>query len=163
MNLYNEHNKKLIYVDVVKENIDLVKDFVMIVSIVLIIFSLIAVIIAALRIGILTNVRVLERKKEMGILRSIGFSKKKIAKLFNGENIIIGLIACFISIFVIHMLVDPINNLINDFMGVSDIFTIQKNILFLVFMVNLVIIWLAGLIPIIKASKMDVVACIYNR
>jgi ABC-type antimicrobial peptide transport system permease subunit len=143
--------------------IDIVKKFIAIISVVLILFSVVAIIISSLMIGILTNVRVLERKKEIGIFRSLGASKLDIKTLFNIENIFIGIISLFISIFVIMIMVGPINKMMNNYMGLEDIFFIKYWLILIVFIINLVIIKISGSIPAIKASRMEIVNCIYNR
>ena len=160
---YNETNDKLIYVDTMKNAIDIVKKFIMIISLILIIFSIVAIIISSLMIGILTNVRVLERKKEIGIFRSLGASKGDIRRLFNLQNIFIGIIALVISLIGINVISIPINKIMEKYLEIVNMFKINYGLLCLVFVINLLIILIAGIIPTIKASKMEIVDCIYNR
>ena len=160
---YNSKFDKVIYVDTMAEAIDIVRNFISIISIILILFSIIAIIISSLMIGILTNVRVLERKKEIGILRSVGISKSEVRKVFDIENIFIGIISFIIGFIIINMMVKPINDFINNYMGIDNIFIIKYNLILLVFIINILIIKLSGSIPALKASKMDIVKCIYNR
>ena len=160
---YNSKFDKVIYVDTMAEAIDIVRNFISIISIILILFSIIAIIISSLMIGILTNVRVLERKKEIGILRSVGISKSEVRKVFDIENIFIGIISFIIGFIIINMMVKPINDFINNYMGIENIFIIKYNLILLVFIINILIIKLSGSIPALKASKMDIVKCIYNR
>ena len=160
---YNQENDKLIYIDTMATAIDIVKKFIMIISIILIIFSIIAITISSLMIGILTNVRVLERKKEIGIFRSLGASKGDIRRLFNFQNMLIGCLALGISLFIIIVIKMPINNIIDNYLKIGDIFKINYGLLGLVFLINLIIIYIAGIIPTIKASRLAIVDCIYNR
>lgn len=160
---YNEENDKVIYVDTMASAIDIVKKFIGIISVILSLFSVVAVVISSLMIGILTNVRVLERKKEIGIFRSLGASKLDIKVLFDIENIFIGIIAGILSIFVIGIMVRPINNIMNSYMGLDNVFVIKYGLLLLILVINLVIIKISGSIPAIKASRMEIVDCIYNR
>ena len=160
---YNLDNDKLIYVDTMSSAIDIVKKFINIISAILIIFSIVAIVISSLMIGILTNVRVLERKKEIGIFRSLGASKGDIKRLFNIQNIFIGFIALIFSLIMLSLLVGPINNMMDKYLNIKDVFVINYGLLLLVFIINLIIITIAGLIPAIKASKMEIVDCIYNR
>ena len=160
---YNKINDKLIYIDTMAGAIDIVKKFIMIISVVLIAFSVIAITISSLMIGILTNVRVLERRKEIGILRSLGASKGDIRRLFNFQNILIGLGALVISLIFINIIKSPINKIIDNYLGIGDIFKINYGVLMLVFMINLIIVLVSGIIPTIRASKMEIVDCIYNR
>ena len=160
---YNLDNDKMIYVDTMASAIDIVKKFIAIISVILILFSVVGIIISSLMIGILTNVRVLERKKEIGIFRSLGASKLDIKTLFNIENVFIGIISLIISMFVIMMLVGPINKIMDNYIGLENIFVIKYWLLLLVFVINLIIIKISGSIPAIKASRMEIVNCIYNR
>lgn len=160
---YNEKYDKLIYVDTMASAIDIVRQFIMMISIILILFSVVAIVISSLMIGILTNVRVLERKKEIGIFRSLGASKKDIRLLFDLENILLGVLALIVSIIFINSIKDPINKMMDNYMGIGDIFVIKYYLIFLVFIINMIIIKIAGLIPTIKASNMDIVKCIYNK
>ena len=160
---YNNNNPKLIYIDTMADTFDLIRQFINIIGIVLIAFSIVAITISSLMIGILTGVRVLERKREIGILRNLGISKKGICKLFNIENILIGLIAIIISIIVINIISSPLNYLMNNLINGSSVFNVNYKILIIVSIINLLIIRISGIIPTKKASKMDVVSAIYGR
>ena len=161
---YNDkESNPLIYTDTMNDNIDIVKKFISIISIILIAFSLIAIITSSIMIGILTNIRVLERRKEIGILRSIGASKKNIRALFNIENVILGLLSSLISYIIIIIIKEPINNIINESLAIDNIFIINYPLMFVVFILNILIVKISGLIPSRRASKMDIVKCIYNR
>lgn len=160
---YNQEFDKLIYIDTMASAIDIVKKFIMIISVVLIAFSIIAIIISSLMIGILTNVRVLERKKEIGIFRSLGASKGDIRRLFGFQNIFIGSVSLIVSLIIINIIKEPINNILYKYLEINNIFKINYPLLCLVFIVNLLIIYIAGIIPTIKASKLEIVDCIYNR
>ena len=163
LNEYNKQNDKLIYIDTMASAIDIVRQFIMMITVVLILFSIVTVIISSLMIGILTNVRVLERKKEIGIFRSLGASKRNIRKLFDLENMFIGILSLIIGIIIINIAVKPINNILDNYLGINSIFTIKYHLIFIVFLINIIIIKISGLIPTIKASQMDIVNCIYNR
>lgn len=160
---YNKGHKELIYLDTMSSTIDIVRQFISIISTILIIFSIIAITISSLMIGILTNTRVLERKKEIGILRSLGYYKKDIRRLFNLENIIIGILSLIISTIFLKILVNPINKIMYDYLSLDNIFNIDYKLTLIVFLINILIIKLAGIIPAIKASHMDTIKCIYNR
>jgi len=160
---YNANNDKLIYTDTMRLAIDIIKKFIMIISIILIIFSIVAIIISSLMVGILTNVRILERKKEIGIFRSLGASVGDIRRLFNIQNIFIGMVAMIISLIVINFIKIPINKMVENYLEIENIFRINYGLLFLVFIINLLIILIAGIIPTVKASKAQIVDCIYNR
>ena len=160
---YNINHDKLIYVDTMASVIDIVRKFILMISGILIAFSIISVIISSLMIAILTNMRVLERKKEIGIFRSLGASKKDIRRLFSFENDMIGIISLIISIIFINMLSDPINRIMGNYMGMENIFIVKYYLIVIIFIINMLIIKIAGMIPTIKASNMDIVKCVYNR
>ena len=160
---YNLGNNKLLYTDTMSEAINIVKDFINIISIILISFSIICVTISSLMIAILTNVRVLERKKEIGILRSVGYSKREIKNLFNVENICIGIISIIISYFIVYILKEPINMIMYKYLDIDNLFNINYVIMVIVFLINIFIIKMAGIIPANKASKLEIVNSIYNR
>ena len=163
LDLYNKKYNKMIYIDTMAEAIDVVRKFISIISVILVLFSVIAIIISTLMVGILTNVRVLERKKEIGIFRSLGASKSDIRRIFNLENIIMLFISLFIAILVINMLSNPINRLMNNYIGIDNIFIVRYYLVFLVFIINALIVRVASTIPLRRASNMDIVECIYNR
>lgn len=160
---YNKENDKLIYVDTMSSAIDIVRNFINIISVILVLFSVICVIISSLMIAILTNIRVLERKKEVGIFRSLGASKRDIKRLFNTENIIIGIVSLIISYIIIILMVNPVNTILNNYLDMENVFKINYIIVLVIFLINLFIIKLAGKIPVNKASRLDIVNCIYNR
>ena len=144
-------------------NIKIVKDFINIISVVLIIFSIVAIVISSLMIGILTSIRVLERKKEIGIIRSLGASKRNIRKIFNIENMIIGGCSSFIGLGILMMLREPINSILSEIVMIDSVLVIDYKVIFLVILFNIFIVRLAGLIPSRRASKLEITKCIYDR
>ena len=160
---YNNSHDKIIYEDVMASNIKIVRDFISIISGVLIIFSGISLIVSLIMISILTSIRVLERKKEIGILRSIGASKRNIKMIFNYENGLIGLGASIGGIIILNLLVKPINTLIYNLTKLDNLLVIDYRIVFLVMVINILIVVIAGSSPSRKASKLDITKCIYGR
>lgn len=160
---YNNSHDKIIYEDVMASNIKIVRDFISIISGVLIIFSGISLIVSLIMISILTSIRVLERKKEIGILRSIGASKRNIKMIFNYENGLIGLVASIGGIIILNLLVKPINTLIYNLTKLDNLLVIDYRIVFLVMVINILIVVIAGSSPSRKASKLDITKCIYGR
>ena len=144
-------------------NIKIVKDFINIISVVLIIFSIVAIVISSLMIGILTSIRVLERKKEIGIIRSLGVSKRNIRKIFNIENMIIGGCSSFIGLGILMMLREPINSILSEIVMIDSVLVIDYKVIFLVILFNIFIVRLAGSIPARRASKLEITKCIYDR
>lgn len=152
--------KSIIYEDNIEEVLSIVTDFTNIITIVLISFSLISLLVSSIMISILTNTRVIERKKEIGILRSLGASKKDIKRIFNQENIIISTISMIISIIGIYLLKTPINNIIYNFLESNTILTIDYKNILIIFIFEVILTIISCIIPIKKASNMDIVNCI---
>ena len=161
---YNDSgNSKMIYVDTMKDAIDIVKNMINVITIILVVFSLIAILVSSLMIFILTNNRVMERVKEIGILRSLGARKKDVSRLFNIENFIIGVLSCFIGIFIVKSLVVPVNNIMKILLDVGGLFKIYNEILIVCIIFNIVIVVMSGYIPSIVAGKKRIIDCINNR
>ena len=160
---YNKKYPKLIYNDAMSLSINTVRKFISIISLILIIFSMITIIISSLLIAILTSMNVLERKKEIGILKSLGYSRKNIRYLFIIANIITNIIAFIISMFVLSLLVKPCNDIVNNYVGIDNIFNINYKYLIIILMLNLIITYIVVFIPTLNGSKLDTIECIYNR
>lgn len=154
---------KLVYMDVGADSIKIVREFIQIVSGGLLVFSMISLFVSSIMILLMTNVRVIERKKEIGILRNLGAKRKDIKKLFGIENMMIGGIASVISILVVIILEKPINELMFKFLNIGGMFKINYGVMFLIGIVNIFLVRLAGSIPSSRASKLEIVSCIYDR
>jgi len=159
---YNDGNEKLVYVDTMKDAIDILKNVINVITVILVVFSLISVVVSSLMIFILTNNRVMERVKEIGILRSLGARSRDVTRLFNIENFIIGIISSIIGIIIIGLLCRPINIVITMFLGDS-MFNIYRDLVIITLIFNIFIVVLSGYIPSKMASKKRIVDCIYNR
>ncbi len=149
------------YTDVTGVLIKSVKNITNAVSYVLIAFVAISLIVSSIMIGVITYISVLERTKEIGILRAIGASKKDIARIFNAETIIVGLCAGVIGIAVSLLLLIPINHILINLTNIAAL----KAILPVAGGVALVIIsifltFIAGLIPSGMAARKDPVVAL---
>jgi len=162
LNEYNKNNDELIYVDTMKDAIDILKGVINIVTVTLVIFSLISIIVSSLMVFILTNNRVMERVKEIGILRAIGARKKDISWLFNIENMIIGIISSVIGIVVLFMLETPIDNLMGFLLDGDGMFKIYNDLVIISVIFNIFIVVLSGYIPTKMASKKKIIDCFNN-
>ena len=159
---YNDGNEKLVYVDTMKDAIYILKNVINVITVILVVFSLISVVVSSLMIFILTNNRVMERIKEIGILRSLGARSRDVTRLFNIENFIIGIISSIIGIIIMGLLYRPINILIIMLLGDS-MFNIYRDLVIITLIFNIFIVVLSGYIPSKMASKKRIVDCIYNR
>lgn len=106
-------------------------------------------------IGIITYISVLERTKEIGILRSIGASKKDISRVFNAETLIIGACAGLLGILLTVLLNIPINMIINNLAGVKSIAKLPIGGAIILVIISILLTVIAGLIPAKMASKKD--------
>ena len=143
------------YTDLVGTMMNSVPNIIDAISYILIAFVGISLVVSSIMIGIITYISVLERTKEIGILRSIGASKKDISRVFNAETFIVGLGAGILGIGVTLLLNIPINMIIKavtDINGLASLPVVGGVILVLISMVLTVI---AGLIPAKMASKKD--------
>jgi len=126
------------------------------VSYVLIAFVSISLIVSSIMIGIITYISVLERTKEIGVLRAIGASKRNISSIFNAETFIVGLFAGLIGIGVSLLLIIPINSVIHAVTGNPDITAVLPIPAAIVLIILSVILTLiGGIIPSRKAAKKD--------
>lgn len=149
------------YTDVVGALMSSVTDIIDIISYVLIAFVAISLIVSSIMIGVITYISVLERKKEIGILRAIGASKENISQVFNAETFIIGLCAGLIGIGISLLLLIPGNALIHYLAGTNDVSAVLPVIPAVVLiLLSVVLTLIGGLIPSRKAAKSDPVTAL---
>ena len=132
-----------------------------IISYVLIAFVSISLIVSSIMIGIITYISVLERTKEIGILRSIGASKKDISRVFNAETLIVGFCAGAIGILATVLLCLPINAIIHAVSGVYNVNAVlpwQGGVILVA--ISMFLTFIAGLIPSRLAAKKDPVVAL---
>ena len=143
------------YTDFVGTLMNSVTRIVDIISYVLIAFVAISLIVSSIMIGIITYISVLERTKEIGILRAIGASKKDISRVFNAETFIIGLTAGLLGIVITIILNIPINAVIKSITGVSGISALPVQGAIILVLISMILTIIAGLIPAKIAAKKD--------
>ena len=161
--LYNKnHNNKIIYVDTTKETIDLVKNIIKIITVILVSFSIISIIVSSIMIMVLTNTNVLERIKEIGILRCLGGRKRDITRLFNLENMVIGIISSIMALFFTYMLINPLNIVLNKYLEIGNIVKMDIYKLILLSFLNIMFTVLSGYIPSKMASNREIIDCFNN-
>jgi putative ABC transport system permease protein len=130
------------------------------VTYVLIGFAAISLIVSTIMIGIITYVSVIERTKEIGILRSVGARKKDISSVFNAETLIIGFTAGTIGIMISLLLTVPINAVINRLVGISDIASLNPFYALLLIAGSMGLTLIAGFFPSRMAAKKDPVVAL---
>ena len=155
---YNEdksENNKITYTDQAKLITSLSGNIMDAITIVLIAFSSISLIVSSIMVGIITYTSVLERTKEIGILRAIGARKKDITRVFNAETIIIGLFSGVIGILIANILIIPINNIISNLSGLKDVANLNPIHAILLIIISMTLTLIGGFIPAKVASKKD--------
>lgn len=143
------------YTDLVGVMMNSVSQIINTISYVLIAFVAISLIVSSIMIGIITYISVLERTKEIGILRAIGASKKDISRVFNAETFIVGLISGLLGIGITILLTFPINSLIYTLTGVSVNVALPAMGGLILVLISMFLTIIAGLIPAKMASKKD--------
>ena len=143
------------YTDIVGVMMSSVSTIIDVISYVLIAFVGISLVVSSIMIGIITYISVLERTKEIGILRSIGASKKDVSRVFNAETLIIGLVAGLIGIVVTLLLNIPINMIIKSIVGISNISKLPTVGAIILVVISVGLTMIAGLIPARFAAKRD--------
>ena len=143
------------YTDIVGVMMNSVSQIIDTISYVLIAFVAISLIVSSIMIGIITYISVLERTKEIGILRAIGASKKDISRVFNAETFIVGLIAGLLGIGITILLTFPINSLIYKITGVAVNVALPPIGGVILVLISMILTIIAGLIPAKMASKKD--------
>ena len=161
MEAQGKDEQVITYTDVVGTLMSSVTDIIDIISYVLIAFVAISLVVSSIMIGVITYISVLERKKEIGILRAIGASKGNISQVFNAETFIIGLCAGLLGIVITLLLLIPSNALIHHLAGTSNINAVLQPVPALILILLSVILTLiGGLIPSRKAAKSDPVTAL---
>ena len=149
------------YTDMVGTLMSSVTDIIDIISYVLIAFVAISLVVSSIMIGVITYISVLERKKEIGILRAIGASKGNISQVFNAETFIIGLCAGLIGIGLSLLLLIPGNALIHYLAGTNDVSAVlPAGPAVVLILLSVVLTLIGGIIPSRKAAKSDPVAAL---
>jgi len=125
------------------------------ISIVLIAFAAISLVVSSIMISIITYVSVIERTKEIGVLRALGARKKDISRIFNVENVIIGFGAGFVGVSVSLLLIIPINLIIEHFADTPNVAKLNPIAALILITISIILAVFAGLIPARMAAKKD--------
>ncbi|MBQ8749943.1 MAG: ATP-binding cassette domain-containing protein [Clostridia bacterium] len=164
---YNEEQEndedKVYYTDLMEIMVSTINTVINAISYVLIAFTSISLVVSSLMIGIITYVSVLERIKEIGILRSIGARKKDISRVFNAETLIIGFCAGFIGVVFTLLVSIPINIILESVIGISNISALPWLSAILLVIISMGLTLVAGLIPARIAAKKDPVVALRSE
>ena len=154
---------KINYTDYIGLMMSGVNNIINIISYILMAFVSISLVVSSIMIGIITYISVLERTKEIGILRSIGASKKDISRVFRAESFIIGLTAGLLGIGITLLLNIPINIIIKNITDVPNISRLPFMGAIILILISMILTVIAGLIPAKIASKKDPVEALRSE
>ena len=146
---------KIEYVDQAATITSMVGGVIDTISIVLIAFAAISLVVSSIMIAIITYISVIERTKEIGVLRALGARKKDISRVFNSENLIIGFAAGVVGILVSILLIIPINIIIENLADMPNVAQLSPVHMILLISVSIFLAYIAGFVPARMASKKD--------
>ncbi|MDO4748647.1 MAG: ABC transporter ATP-binding protein/permease [Eubacteriales bacterium] len=159
-----DEESKITYTDYIALLTSSITSIVDVVSYVLIAFVAVSLIVSSIMIGIITYISVLERTKEIGILRAIGASKRNISQVFNAETFIIGLCSGVMGILISLLILIPSNALIRDLSGIENInASIPPVAAIILIVLSVILTTIGGLIPSKKAAKKDPVTALRSE
>ena len=158
-----EDDRAISYTDYMGVIMGSVTDIVNMISLVLIAFVSISLVVSSIMIGIITYISVLERKKEIGILRAMGASKGNVANVFNAETFIEGLVAGVFAIAVVVAVSFPVNAWVEATHNVSNIMSLSPAAALGLIAISVLLTVVAGLIPSFSASRRDPVEALRSE
>ncbi len=159
-----DEDSKIVYSDTIAMITDSITSIVDVVSYVLIAFVAVSLVVSSIMIGIITYISVLERTKEIGILRSIGASKANISQVFNAETLIIGLCSGVLGIILTQLIIMPTNAIIHTLTSNTNVSAeLPLGSAAILIALSVVLTLIGGLIPSRKASKKDPVTALRSE
>ena len=162
-NKNKDESNKILYIDQAELITSLSGNIMDAITIVLIAFSSISLIVSSIMVGIITYTSVLERTKEIGILRALGARKKDITRVFNAETLIIGLCSGFIGILIARILIFPVNIIIKNLSSLDNVARLNPLHALILILISILLTLIGGLIPAKIASKKDPVVALRSE
>ena len=158
------HKSRVItYTDIMGTLMSSVTDIINMISYVLVAFISVSLIVSSIMIGIITYISVLERRKEIGILRAMGASKRNIANIFNAETFIEGLLSGVFAILFVYLVSIPINAVVLSSFNVERVMRLPIGAALVLIGISVFLTYIAGLIPSRSASKRDPVEALRSE
>ena len=151
----HDESERVTYTDTVGLMMGMVQTMLNAVTYVLVAFTAISLIVSSVMIGVITYVSVVERTKEIGVLRSLGARKRDIKNLFNAETFLIGLFAGIIGVGVTYLLSIPINLIFGALTGISSLAALPFYQGLIMVCISIVLTLISGLVPAKSAAKKD--------
>ena len=156
-----DEENQITYTDYVALLMSSVTTIIRVISYVLIAFVGVSLVVSSIMIGIITYISVLERTKEIGILRAIGASRKNIALVFNAETFIVGLCAGVMGVLITALLLFPGNAIIHSILKSNDVIaTLPPVAAVILIILSVLLTLIGGLIPAGKAARKDPVSAL---
>ena len=159
-NASKPEDEQLIYTDTVGLIMSSITTIINAISYILIAFVGISLIVSSIMIGIITNISVLERTKEIGILRAVGASKGDVSRVFNAETVIEGMAAGLVGIGMTYILIIPINYAIHTITGLQANAVLPPAAAVILVAISVLLTFISGLIPARSAAKKDPVVAL---
>lgn len=159
----DDDSKAIGYSDLVGTLMKSVTKIVNMISLVLVAFVSISLVVSSIMIGIITYISVLERRKEIGILRAIGASKTNIANVFNAETVIEGLMSGVFAIVVVQLVSIPVNAVVAANYNIERVLNLPWSSALILIGISVLLTFLAGLIPSTAASRRDPVEALRSE
>ncbi|MCL2888981.1 MAG: ATP-binding cassette domain-containing protein, partial [Eggerthellaceae bacterium] len=163
MSKSGQEDRVITYTDIVGTLMSSVTNIVNTVSYVLVAFVAISLVVSSIMIGIITYISVLERKKEIGILRSIGASKGDIGRVFNAETLIVGFVAGIIGITATSFACIPANIIVYERFAVANVASLPWEAAVVLVGISMLLSFVAGIIPSSAASRRDPVEALRSE
>ncbi len=157
---YNEGKEKedqIIYTDLASTISSMSGGIMDAITIVLISFAAISLVVSLIMISIITYVSVLERTKEIGVLRALGARKKDITRVFDAETFILGVLSGTLGVIIAYLLIFPINTIIQNMTDLPNVANLQAIHAIMLVIISTILTMLGGHIPALMASKKDAV------
>jgi putative ABC transport system permease protein len=159
-----DEDSRITYTDYVALLISSITSIIDVISYVLIAFVAVSLVVSCIMIGIITHISVLERTKEIGILRALGASKQNISQVFNAETLIIGLCAGLLGVGLSVLLLIPINTIIGILIGAKTLSAaLPLTYAVILVLLSMIITVIGGLLPARKAATKDPVIALRSE
>ena len=154
-NIDKNDENKIVYNDLASTFISFGSKIMDAITVVLIAFSAVSLVVSSIMIGIITYISVLERTKEIGVLRSLGARKKDVSRVFNAETFIVGVLSGLIGVLIARLLIIPVNIILKDLTGLSNVAILDPLHALLLIVISTTLTLIGGAIPANMASKKD--------